>query len=47
MSLRVDHVDQDPRFPYVAVGYNTGRETRRVLADECSYEGTVAWPWGF
>ncbi|MFC9464780.1 hypothetical protein [Streptomyces coelicoflavus] len=47
VSLRVDHVDQDPRFPYVAVGYNTCREVRRVLADECSHEGTAAWEYAY
>ncbi|MFE9704802.1 hypothetical protein [Streptomyces sp. NPDC005930] len=47
VSLRVDHVDQDPRFPYVAVGYNTRREVRRVLAHECSHEGTAAWEYAY
>ncbi|MET9351538.1 hypothetical protein ABZY14_00720 [Streptomyces sp. NPDC006617] len=47
VSLRVDHVDQDPRFPYVAVGHNTRREVRRVLAHECSHEGTAAWEYAY
>ncbi|MFD4261739.1 hypothetical protein ACFWR9_29980 [Streptomyces sp. NPDC058534] len=47
VSLRVDHVDQDPRFPYVAVGYNTRHEVRRVLAHECSHEGTAAWEYAY
>jgi len=47
ISLRVDHVDQDPRCPYVAVGYNTESEVRRVLAHECSHEGTARWEYAY
>ncbi|MFE5599337.1 hypothetical protein ACFQ8O_09115 [Streptomyces coelicoflavus] len=35
-------------FPaYVAIGYNTGGEVRRVLAGECSHEGTAAWEYAY
>ncbi|MFG2541047.1 hypothetical protein ACGFOM_01360 [Streptomyces sp. NPDC048594] len=47
VSLRVDHVDQDPRLPYVAVGHNTRQEVRRVLTQECSHEGTATWEYAY
>lgn len=40
VTFRVDSVDQDPRFPYVAIGYNTETEVARLLAEENAPE-----PW--
>ncbi|MGW0824263.1 hypothetical protein [Streptomyces sp. NPDC002845] len=47
VSFRVWRVDQDPRYPYLAVGYNTESEVRRVLDRECSYEGTAHWEYPY
>lgn len=32
VTFRIDSVDQDPRLPYLAVGYNTDAEVTRLLA---------------
>lgn len=32
VTFRIDSVDQDPRFPYLAIGYNTDAEVARLLA---------------
>lgn len=40
VTFRVDSVDQDPRFPYVAIGYTTETEVARLLA-----EGNAPEPW--
>ncbi|GAB2816584.1 hypothetical protein GCM10027176_21570 [Actinoallomurus bryophytorum] len=32
VTFRIDCVDQDPRFPYLAIGYNTETEVARLLA---------------
>ncbi|MGW7069085.1 hypothetical protein ACWGII_09565 [Streptomyces sp. NPDC054855] len=40
VTFRIDSVDQDPRFPYLAIGYNTETEVARQLA-----EGGGAEPW--
>lgn len=32
VTFRIDSVDQDPRFPYLAIGYNTETEVARLLA---------------
>jgi hypothetical protein len=32
ITFRIDSVDQDPRFPYLAIGYNTETEVARLLA---------------
>jgi hypothetical protein len=32
VTFRIDSVDQDPRLPYLAIGYNTDGEVRRLLA---------------
>ncbi|WP_369248420.1 hypothetical protein [Streptomyces sp. R41] len=47
VSFRIWRVGQDPRYPYVAVGYNTESEVRRVLEQECSYEGTARWEYAY
>lgn len=47
VSFRLWCVDQDPRYPYLAVGYNTESEVRRVLEQECSYEGTARWEYPY
>jgi hypothetical protein len=31
----------------VAIGYNTESEVRRVLEQECSYEGTARWEYAY
>ncbi|MGK5551989.1 hypothetical protein ACSNOI_10280 [Actinomadura kijaniata] len=31
ITFRIDSVDQDPRFPYLAIGYNTESEVARLL----------------
>jgi hypothetical protein len=31
VTFRIDSVDQDPRFPYLAIGYNTETEVARLL----------------
>ncbi|MFF1696257.1 hypothetical protein ACFVXC_21965 [Streptomyces sp. NPDC058257] len=40
VTFRIDSVDQDPRFPYLAIGYNTETEVARVLAQE---SGSQPW----
>ncbi|MGI5349075.1 hypothetical protein ACQEU8_12900 [Streptomyces sp. CA-250714] len=40
VTFRIDSVDQDPRFPYLALGYNTEHEVARLLAEQASTE-----PW--
>ena len=40
VTFRIDSVDQDPRFPYLAIGYNTETEVARLLAEENGSE-----PW--
>ncbi|HET6860470.1 MAG TPA: hypothetical protein VFH94_25660 [Streptomyces sp.] len=40
VTFRIDSVDQDPRFPYLAIGYNTETEVARLLAEEGGAE-----PW--
>ena len=40
VTFRIDSVDQDPRFPYVAVGYTTEDEVARLLA---APDGPGAW----
>ncbi|MFF4347724.1 hypothetical protein [Streptomyces sp. NPDC001530] len=47
VSFRIWRVGQDPRYPYVAIGYNTESEVRRVLEQECSYEGTARWEYAY
>ncbi|MDN3352906.1 hypothetical protein [Actinomadura sp. DC4] len=32
VTFRIDSVDQDPRFPYLAIGYTTEAEVARLLA---------------
>lgn len=32
VTFRIDSVDQDPRFPYLAIGYNTETDVARELA---------------
>ncbi|TGB10321.1 hypothetical protein E2651_14870 [Streptomyces sp. MZ04] len=33
VTFRIDSVDQDPRFPYLAIGYNTETEVARQLSE--------------
>ncbi|MGW5738315.1 MULTISPECIES: hypothetical protein [Streptomyces] len=40
VTFRIDSVDQDPRFPYLAIGYNTESEAARQLAETGGAE-----PW--
>ncbi|MGW6060511.1 hypothetical protein [Streptomyces sp. NPDC055189] len=40
VTFRIDSVDQDPRFPYLAIGYNTETEVARALA-----QGGGTEPW--
>ncbi|UQT53860.1 hypothetical protein M4V62_01525 [Streptomyces durmitorensis] len=40
VTFRIDSVDQDPRHPYVAIGYNTETGVARQLAETGSSE-----PW--
>ncbi|MFI9050800.1 hypothetical protein [Streptomyces sp. NPDC053427] len=40
VTFRIDSVDQDPRFPYLAIGYNTDLEVARLLAESSALE-----PW--
>ncbi|MEU6764114.1 hypothetical protein ABZ916_16505 [Streptomyces sp. NPDC046853] len=40
VTFRIDSVDQDPRFPYLAIGYNTETEAARALA-----QGGGSEPW--
>ncbi|MEU1200772.1 hypothetical protein ABZ446_31765 [Streptomyces sp. NPDC005813] len=47
VSFRIWRVGQDPRRPYLAIGYNTESEVRRVLEQECSYEGTARWEYAY
>jgi hypothetical protein len=47
VSFRLWRVDQDARYPYLAVGYNTEGEVRRVLEQECSYEGSARWEYAY
>ncbi|MER5258024.1 hypothetical protein [Streptomyces sp. NPDC002855] len=40
VTFHVDSVDQDPRYPYLAIGYNTETEVARLLAETGEAE-----PW--
>lgn len=40
ITFRIDSVDQDPRFPYLAIGYNTETEVSRLLAEQ---RGAERW----
>ncbi|MGP3985294.1 hypothetical protein [Streptomyces sp. 3N207] len=40
VTFRIDSVDQDSRFPYLALGYNTEDEVARLLAEPSPPE-----PW--
>lgn len=40
VTFRIDGVDQDPRFPYLAIGYNTETEVARQFAETGASE-----PW--
>jgi hypothetical protein len=48
VTFRIDSVDQDPRFPYVAIGYNTETEVARLLAAPSSPEAWEArWSYAY
>ncbi|GAB2981993.1 hypothetical protein GCM10023080_055230 [Streptomyces pseudoechinosporeus] len=47
ISFEVWRVDQDPRYPYAAIGYNTESEVRRVLDQGCAYEGSARWEYSY
>lgn len=40
VTFRIDSVDQDPRFPYLAIGYNTEADVAREFA-----QGGGTEPW--
>ncbi|TPQ22105.1 hypothetical protein FGD71_011720 [Streptomyces sporangiiformans] len=47
VSLEIWRIDQDPRYPYASIGYNTESEVRRVLEQGCSYEGSARWEYSY
>jgi hypothetical protein len=48
VTFRIDSVDQDPRFPYLAIGYNTETEVARQLAASSSSEAwEVRWSYAY
>ncbi|MGP3933381.1 hypothetical protein [Nonomuraea sp. KM88] len=48
VTFRIDSVDQDPRFPYVAIGYNTEAEVARLLAEPSPPEAWEArWSYAY
>ncbi|MEU4235167.1 hypothetical protein AB0F17_63795 [Nonomuraea sp. NPDC026600] len=48
VTFRIDSVDQDPRFPYLAIGYNTETEVARLLAEPSSPEAWEArWSYAY
>ncbi|HUR03328.1 MAG TPA: hypothetical protein VM347_12360 [Nonomuraea sp.] len=48
VTFRIDSVDQDPRFPYLAIGYNTETEVARLLAEPSSPEAWEArWNYAY
>lgn len=48
VTFRIDSVDQDPRFPYLAIGYNTETEVARLLAAPSSPEAWEArWNYAY
>ncbi|MFG2027423.1 hypothetical protein [Streptomyces sp. NPDC048825] len=47
VSFEVWRVDQDPRYPYAAIGYNTESAVRRVLDQGCAYEGSARWEYSY
>jgi hypothetical protein len=48
ITFRIDSVDQDPRFPYLAIGYNTETEVARLLAAPSSPEAWEArWSYAY
>lgn len=47
VSFRLWRIAHDPRYPYVAIGYNTESEICRVLDQGCSYEGTARWEYAY
>ncbi|MEV8020371.1 hypothetical protein AB0O76_29335 [Streptomyces sp. NPDC086554] len=48
VTFRIDSVDQDPRFPYLAIGYNTETEVARLLAETSPAEAWEArWNYAY
>jgi hypothetical protein len=48
VTFRIDSVDQDPRFPYLAIGYNTETEVARLLAAPSPPEAWEArWSYAY
>lgn len=48
ITFRIDSVDQDPRFPYLAIGYNTEAEVARQLAAPNPPDGwEVRWSYAY
>ncbi|GAA4622111.1 hypothetical protein GCM10023196_012970 [Actinoallomurus vinaceus] len=48
VTFRIDSVDQDPRFPYLAIGYNTDGEVRRLSATASPSEAwEVRWSYAY
>ncbi|MFD8390816.1 hypothetical protein ACFV2N_16785 [Streptomyces sp. NPDC059680] len=46
VTFRVDSVDQDPRFPYVAIGYTTEADAA-ASADKASDAWEARWSYAF
>ncbi|WP_225101798.1 hypothetical protein [Streptomyces sp. CoH27] len=46
VTFRIDSVDQDPRFPYVAIGYTTEADAA-VSAEKASDAWEARWSYAF
>ncbi|MFJ9418976.1 hypothetical protein ACIRPT_33180 [Streptomyces sp. NPDC101227] len=48
VTFRIDSVGQDPRFPYLAIGYNTELEVARMPAESSPSEAwDVRWNYAY
>lgn len=47
VTFRIDSVDQDPRLPYLAIGYNTESEVARLVAAGVSDPWEVRWSYAY
>jgi hypothetical protein len=48
VTFRIDYVEQDARFPYLAIGYHTETEVARLLAGPGSLDSwEVRWSYAY
>lgn len=47
VTFRIDGVDQDARFPYLAIGYNTETEVARLLTQGAPEPWEARWNYAY